>query len=79
MIRWRAPSYSGDRRVALAGRVEIGAVFPPLDKKGWAWRLWITGSVCSTGGFAPSELGAKTALDRAWADFLNKANLREAA
>lgn len=79
MIRWRAPSYSGDRRVAMSGRCEVGAVFPPVDKKGWGWRLWFTGSVVSHGGHAPSELGAKGALLTAWAEVLRKAELQEAA
>lgn len=80
MIRWRAPSYDGDRRVAIAGTVEVGAVFPPLgSEKKWRWRMWVAGGPVAKEGTAPTELGAKTALDAAWAGFLNRARLQEAA
>lgn len=81
MIRWRAPAYDGDRRVAISGHIEVGAVFAPqyfADGK-WHWRLWLNGSVVATEGNAATELGAKTDLDRAWASFLMRANLSEAA
>lgn len=80
MIRWRAPSYDGDRRVAVAGTVEVGAVFPPVGPKAkWRWRMWAAGGPIAKEGAAPTELAAKTALDSAWAGFLNRAGLQEAA
>lgn len=80
MICWREPSYDGDRRVALAGTVEVGAVFPPVGSiKSWRWRMWAGGGPVPKEGIAPSELGAKTALDAAWAGFLNRARLQEAS
>lgn len=80
MVKWRPPEYEGDRRLALAGTVEIGAVFPPCGGGRWRWRLWIVGTASGVAhGEAVSELGAKTALDRAWAGFLTRANLSEAA
>lgn len=83
MIRWRAPSYDGDRRLALSGRVEIGAVFPPHPGGGhWRWRLFVGGgaaalSFAGINGEARTELAAKNALAWAWGDFLIRADLRE--
>jgi hypothetical protein len=79
MIKWRPPAYEGDRRVAVAGIVEIGAVFPPDSDGKWRWRMWLTSSVLAKEGKASTELAAKTDLDRAWASFLMCANLAEAA
>lgn len=80
MIGWRAPSYAGDRRVAMCGTVEVGAIFPPLgSEKKWRWRLWGGAGSFAKEGTAPTELGAKVALDNAWAGFLNRAGLQEAA
>lgn len=78
MIRWRAPSYEGGRRVAIAGTVEVGAVFPPVGSDRWTWRMWIGGNWPKEGK-ERTELAAKTALDSAWAGFLNRAGLKEAA
>ncbi|WP_146201490.1 hypothetical protein [Pseudaminobacter salicylatoxidans] len=80
MIKWRTPSYDGDRRVAVSGHIDVGAVFPPLGlEHKWRWRLWVNGKVCATTGQEPTELAAKIALDRAWASFLMLASLTEAA
>lgn len=79
MIKWCAPSYEGDRRVALVGIVEVGAVFPPDSNGKWRWRMWLTSSVLAKEGKAVTELAAKTDLDRAFASFLVCANLVEAA
>lgn len=80
MIQWRAPSYENGRRVAVSGTVEIGAVFPPVGAdRNWRWRMWALGGPVCKEGKEPTELGAKVALDRAWAGLLNRARLQEAA
>lgn len=80
MIRWLPPSYEAGRRVAVSGTIEVGAVFPPIgSEKQWRWRMWAGGGPVAKEGKAPTELGAKTALDSAWAGFLNRAGLQEAA
>ncbi|MEH7826823.1 hypothetical protein [Gemmobacter denitrificans] len=65
----------------MAGRLRIGAVFPPAgearDKRPWVWRLWITGTSTSREGRAKTELAAKSACIAAWRDFLAAAELQE--
>jgi hypothetical protein len=76
MTIWRPAQYPGDRLLALSGSVEIGAVFPPIGTETkWRWRLFIWGAVPDHR--ARSELGAKTALDAAWADWLRRADLTD--
>lgn len=78
MIRFFPPAYEGGRHLAVSGSVEIGAVFPPLGSdKGWRWRLWVGSAICPKCGADKTELAAKTALDREWADFLRRAGLVE--
>jgi len=72
--------HTGARILARSGRVEIGAIFPPLGRTGtkWRWRMWV--EVANAGGKqgeANTEIGARNALLSAWKDFLRAAGLQQ--
>lgn len=79
MISWRTSSHSDKRQLAMSGRAEVGAVFPPISDGKWMWRLWVNGQIANDGGQTDSELAAKNALETAWGEFLRRAGLAEAA
>ncbi len=75
MIRFLPPSWPGDRRLAMCGSVEVGAVFPPCGAMTkWRWTLWIA-EAAGTCHRARSEAEAKAALQAAWAQWMAKAGL----
>lgn len=80
-IRWHQ-AYPRGRMLARSGRLDIGAVFPPIGEGQhrfpWVWRLWVNGKTLATEGRAKTELAAKSALLSAWRDFLAAADLSDA-
>jgi hypothetical protein len=80
-ITW-SQEYPGGRMLAQLGRVDIGAVFPPVghprDRHPWAWRFWLNGAHHHTpNGRAASEQAAKNALVAVAKDWLGAAGLSE--
>ncbi|MFC3074941.1 hypothetical protein [Shinella pollutisoli] len=75
MIRWSAPLYAADRRVASVGRVEIGYVVPPCPICAhWRWYLTFKHGRAAEGD-AIDEHGAKTSVVRVWRQWLDDAQL----
>jgi hypothetical protein len=74
-VKWREPSYAGDRILAMSGAVEIGAVFPPVGGGKWRWAFFLGRTPAPTN--ARDEASAKAALMRQWTTFLDRAGLVE--
>jgi hypothetical protein len=76
-VHWRNEKH---RYVAIAGEVDIGAVFPPAGAGAhvkWRWRLWLADG--PKGGFASGKEDAKERLLRAWLDLVERLRLQERA
>ena len=79
-LTWLPPRSPVDRRLAISGDVEIGAVFPPIgEAKKWCWRFWLNGKSIANDGTSADEASAKKTLETAWAEFLHRAKLQEVA
>lgn len=74
-LTWRAPSYPGDRHLAMCGEVSVGAVFPPLCGKYWPWRCWIGITTNPANGSARSEDAVKAEVEARFQRFLDLAGL----
>lgn len=78
-LRFIASDHPGGRILLRCGRVDVGAVFPPVGNpttvRPWFWRVWITGNVWTSEGCAKSEQAAKNAAMAAFRDFLTAAGL----
>lgn len=77
MLTWKAPAYEGDRRLAMCGHVEVGAVFPPCGGKYWRWRVWIGAIHHAAEGSEKTEELAKAAVAIRFGLFLRKSGLRQ--
>jgi hypothetical protein len=77
-VTWTKAASESDRRVAVSGALEIGAVFPPIGASRWRWRFFL-GSVAGPEGEARTELAARNALLTVWATWLARAELTGAA
>lgn len=73
-LHFTQPRYPTDRRVAMSGSLEVGAVFPPIPpaEKSWRWQVFLKPS---SFGKARSELAAKNIIETWWADWLRAAEL----
>jgi hypothetical protein len=78
-LTWRAPSYPADRRLALTGQVEVGAVFPTSQSDRWDWRFWLGHTAAAPHGTAKTEGLAKAEVAFRFQRFLERAELAEAA
>ena len=78
--RFIPADYDGGRIVLMSGRIDVGAVFPPVGNNPgrypWSWRMWIR-FPHSKEGRAATEQAAKNALIAAWRDLLTAADLTE--
>jgi len=79
--RFIPSQYPGGRILLRSGQVDVGAIFPPAGnnpgRNPWVWRLWIWPQAMSKDGRAASELAAKNAMLRAWADTCQRLGLVE--
>lgn len=77
MIRWRQ-EYEGGRIVAVSGKAEIGAVFPPCGSEtAWRWTMWFgSRSPLGPSGKAKTATGAKSEIMAAFGDMLIRAGLQ---
>jgi len=73
-LHFTPPSYPTDRRVAMSGSLEVGAVFPPIGQteNAWRWQVFLKPEVF---GKARSELAAKNIIENWWADWIRAAGL----
>lgn len=78
VIRFIPSDYPGGRILLMCGRLQAGAVFPPVGnnpgKHPWVWRFWIGGPPTREGR-ASTEFAAKNAILSALADFIHSAGL----
>jgi hypothetical protein len=75
-IYWRKPAYEGDRHLAMCGSVTVGAVFPPIGKKHWRWRVWFGATVHPWEGKAKTEEQARAEVVVHFQRFLEQAGLQ---
>ena len=74
MIRWSAPLYEADRRIASVGTVMIGYIVPP-DRTYPHWRWFLTFTRSDAEGGAIDEAYARRAVSRRWVEWIVAAGL----